>query len=73
MGSLQESNIDDRVRIQVMLGKGLGAGRLRFPFNTGVFTIRKHTISVANPMGLTVQFSDLPPRRVAGLVSPIPW
>ena len=29
-GSLQESNIDDRVRIPVMLGKGLGAGRLRF-------------------------------------------
>ena len=28
----------------------------------GVFTISKHTISVANPMGLAVLFSDPPPK-----------
>ena len=43
-----------------MLGKGLGAVHLRFPFNTGVFTISKHTISVSNRNGSAVLFSDPP-------------
>ena len=47
--------------------------RQKFQFrvtSSGVFTTSKHTISVANLMELAVLFSDLPPKRVAGPVSP---